>query len=119
MMRCTGNHRLKSYPSVSLYYANNDEEAKSLLSSCENRGYTYILDNSKATCREFTRVVMLMDESFSYDDDGFLRCKADGEFRVRRLFHGLNRAKTSLAVIVINNPEVFDVLLSITQGCHV
>ncbi len=116
MMRCTGNHRLRSYPSVSLCYAGNDEEAKTLLLSYGNRGYTYIADNSMATCREFDRVVMLMDETFRYDDDGFLRCSAEGEYRVRRLFHGLNRAKSSLAVIVVNNPEILDVLLTIAQG---
>lgn len=119
MMRCGGSHRLKSYPSVSVYYAGSNEEAGALLGGCEGRGYTYITDNSKATCREFDRVVMLMDENFYYDDDGYLRCRVRGEYRVRRLFHGLNRAKTSLAVIVIKNPAVFDVLLTIAQGSHI
>lgn len=116
MMRCSGNHRLKSYPSVSVYYAGNQDEAGILLDTCTSSGYTYIADNSKATCREFDKVVMLMDDTFGYDDEGYLRCSAEGEFRVRRLFHGLNRAKSSLAVIVINNPGVFDVLLTIAQG---
>ena len=69
-----------------------------------------------ATCREFEKVIMLMDETFGYDEDGYLRCSAQGEYRVRRLFHGLNRAKTSLAIIVRNNPEVFEVLLSVLQS---
>ena len=116
IMRCTGNHRLKSYPAVSLYYANGDEEESGLLDACIESGFTYIADNSKATCREFEKVVMSVDETFRYDEDGFLRCDAAGEYRVRRLFHGLNRAKTALAVIVKNNPEVFDVMLTITQG---
>ena len=116
VMQCTGRHRLKSYPSVSVYYAGNADEAKILLDSCTTSGYTYISDNSKATCREFEKVVMVMDETFRYDDEGYLRCDAQGEFRVRRLFHGLNRAKSSLSIIVTGNPDVFDVLLTIAQG---
>ena len=116
MMRCTGNHRMKSYPSVSLYYANNEKEAALMLNKCTASGYTYISDNALATCREFDKVVMLIDDSFSYDDEGFLRSSARGELRVRRLFHGLNRAKNALSIITVNNPKVFDILLSIAQG---
>ena len=119
VMRCTGNHRLKSYPSVSVYYAGNQDEAGILLDTCTSSGYTYIADNSKATCREFEKVVMLMDDTFRYDDEGYLRCDAEDEFRVRRLFHGLNRAKSALSIIVNNNPAVFDVLLTIAQGHRV
>ena len=115
-MRCKRCHRLKSYPSVSLYYACDDSEADLLLKSCTDKGYTYIADNSTATCREFDRVVMMMDENFFYDEEGCLRCSKIGEYRVRRLFHGLNRAKSSLAIIVKNNPGLFDLLLTITQG---
>ncbi|MBR5766276.1 MAG: ATP-binding protein, partial [Lachnospiraceae bacterium] len=116
MMRCTGNHRMKAYPSVSLYYANDEKEAALMLNMCTASGYTYISDNSQATCREFDSVVMLVDDTFSYDDEGFLRSSAEGELRVRRLFHGLNRARNALSVIVVNNPEVFSVLLNIAQG---
>ena len=116
IMRCTGNHKMKRYPAVMLYYANDEEEERRLLEACIEYGYTYIDDNIKATCREFDKVVMLMDETFGYDEDGYLRCGAEGEYRVRRLFHGLNRAKSSLGIIVRNNPEVFEVLLSVLQS---
>lgn len=116
IMQCHGNHRMKKYPAVMLYYANDEEEERGLLKMCIECGYTYIGDNDMATCREFEKVIMLMDETFGYDEDGYLRCSAQGEYRVRRLFHGLNRAKTSLAIIVRNNPEVFEVLLSVLQS---
>ncbi len=116
MMHLKDCHRLRSYPSVMLCYANNEQECDLLLTSCINGGYTYISDNSRATCREFEKVVMLIDDSFSYDSEGYLRCANLSEYGVRRLFHGLNRAKTGLAIIVLSNPEVFDVLLSIAQG---
>lgn len=122
IVNCKGTHRLKAYPSVSLYYANDTAEADILLEDSIRRGFTYISDNSLATCREFDRVVMLIDNTFRYDEEGFLRSsglpeneRSTGQ-NVRRLFHGLNRAKSAISVIVINNPSVFDVLLAIAQG---
>ena len=92
------------------------------------------IDISDATCREFDKVVMLIDESFFYDEGGFLRCgytrdaldavnigedtddtDTASESHVRALFHGLSRAKKNIAVVVKNNMSVFDVLLYILQ----
>ena len=71
------------------------------------------------TCKEFEKVVMVMDESFSYDREGYLRSagKADEKApnRVRNLFHGLSRAKNSVALVIKNNEEVLDVILAILQ----
>ena len=115
MMDYQGTHRKASYPSVRIFYANNTLEADIILKDSINDGYTYISDNSLATCREFDKVVMTMDKTFYYDEEGFLR-SSDTGLQVRRLFHGLNRAKTALGIIVIDNPAVFDVLLTIAQG---
>ena len=113
IMQCTGNHRMRSYPSVSLYYAKDEEETDILLNNLIMYGYTYIADSSKATCREFDKVVMVIDDMLYYDKEGFLRSKGEKGTHVRQLFHGLNRAKTGLAIIVKNNPEVFRTLLNI------
>lgn len=131
-MNCRGPHRMKAYPSVFIYYANDPAEADIILNDCIKSGFIHISDNSLATCREFDKVVMQIDESFYYDEEGFLRSAASGSgaaspvsgpetekdtgHNVRRLFHGLNRAKSALSVIVINNPDVFDTLLTIAQG---
>ena len=115
MMDYEGSHRKASYPSVRIYYANNTEEADIILKNSIGDGYTYISDNSLATCREFDKVVMTMDRTFYYDGEGFLRSSEAG-LNVRRLFHGLNRAKSALCIIVIDNPSIFDALLSIAQG---
>ena len=113
---------MKSYPSVSVYYANDPDEERIILEDCIKKGFTHISDNSLATCREFDKVVMQIDDTFYYDEEGFLRSrintetKKDTAHKVRRLFHGLNRAKSALSIIVIKNPGVFDILLSIAQG---
>lgn len=121
-MNYKGTHRMRSYPSVLVYYANNPDEADIILNDCIKRNFTFISDNTLATCREFDKVVMQIDDTFYYDEDGFLRSRRSSEtekdaaHNVRRLFHGLNRAKSALSIIVVNNPEVFDILLSIAQG---
>ncbi|MCR5405640.1 MAG: ATP-binding protein [Lachnospiraceae bacterium] len=121
-MNHKGTHRMKSYPSVSVYYANDPDEERIILDDCIKKGFTHISDNSLATCREFDKVVMQIDDTFYYDEEGFLRSrintetKKDTAHKVRRLFHGLNRAKSALSIIVIKNPGVFDILLSIAQG---
>jgi len=123
-----GNHR-QEYPSVALAYACDEAEEKRLLHVFEKKGYTCIRDAVTASCREFDRVVMLIDDSFAYDEEGYLRCTVcnsadtvenrEGENRsisgVRNLFHGLSRAKKSIAVIVRNNEIVFETLLSVIQ----
>ena len=61
---------------------------------------------------------MLMDDSFAYGDDGYLRAKASKgvtDFRVKNIFHGLSRAKECVAIVVLGNTQVFDALLWILQ----
>lgn len=129
------NYR-RDYPSVSLAYANDDNEANILLQNYEKDGFIYIWDDeilnenknidirnpllavksSTAACKEFDKVVMIIDESFYYNDDGFLRCSNNyKESRVRNLYHGLSRAKKNIAIVVKNNIHVFDTLLFILQ----
>lgn len=137
MMNMKKYRRRNEYPSVSLSYANTVEEMKKLLSTYINNGYTYIRDEKihgyeeenkhdiKASvdiCMEFDKVVMLIDDSFQYDEEGYLRTilskasAVNSEVSVvRNLFHGLNRAKTGIAIVVLDNEEVFERLLYILQ----
>ncbi len=135
LMRIKGRSRRGSYPSVSLSYAGDDNEAGMLLSAYAAEGYALIHDGElpadttienctgigEAVCKEYEQVMMLIDEAFFYDEDGYLREKNDrpqddGISGVRRLYHGLSRAKKKIAVVVKNNPEVFEGILSILQG---
>ena len=137
------NHR-KEYPSVSLNYANDIAEAERLLSSFMAEGYTYICDISTSiygenadifdkncvigvenvSFKEYEKVVMIVNSRFNYDDKRCLRsdnCEDKDETAspVRNLFHGLNRAKSKIALIVIENEAVFEVFLGIAQGWKV
>jgi len=79
------------------------------------------IEVSEATCKEYDRVVMLIDQSFEYDEKGYLRyanraiAEKERDSRVRNLFHGLSRAKESIAIVVEKNDSVFDRLLAIVQ----
>lgn len=127
-----GNHRM-DFPSVALAYANQPKEAEILLQNYEREGYIFIRDGAlnlpkmelvqqmgseAATCKEFDKVVMVMDASFWYDEKGYLRYeghRANTDSGVRNLFHGLSRAKEGVALLIIQNEPVFETLLSIVQ----
>lgn len=140
------NHR-EYYPSVGVVCANDWNEAFIFLQNYIQAGYVFIKDERicieerrqqqenvttqvvgaseiasicmpEAACKDFERVVMVIDESFSYTEDGYL--VADGEAKgqsskVRGLFHGLNRAKEQVALVVVKNRQVFERILRILQ----
>ncbi len=110
------------YPSVSIAYANDEYEADILIGNFTDAEYNLISANdvSSFTCKEFDKVVMLIDDSFYYDEKGYLRYNdtADDnneESMVRNLYHGLSRAKKNIAIVVKNNIDVFEELLYILQ----
>lgn len=132
----SGGRRRTRYTSVSVVYAQNPAETNIFLEDYQDREYIYLydrteaelsfevmeteseMDAAKATCKEFDRVVMVIDDRFYYDEEGYLRVRteAKGESPVRVLFHGLSRAKNRLAIVVENNQAVFGEILSVLQG---
>ena len=107
-------------------------------------GYTYIYDKATSiydenadisdkegiigienvSFKEYEKVIMIVNSRFNYDDKKCLRSNSDegrddGMSPVRNLFHGLNRAKSKIALIIINNEAVFEVFLGIAQGWKV
>ena len=122
------NHR-RYFPSVNILYARDDEEKNIIISSLIDDGYMYIYENDneltntlgaehidKAVSGEYEKVAMVLDEDFYYDDD-YLRSRENhGKRRVVNVFHGLSRGKEALAVVVKNNEELIENILSIVQG---
>ncbi|MCR5503501.1 MAG: ATP-binding protein [Lachnospiraceae bacterium] len=109
-------HR-RDYPNVSVEYGNDAAEAGRLLENYRNRGYEYI--SGSVTGREFDKVVMLLDDSFYYDEEGFLRSRGsatDGERnRIMELFHGLSRAKEKIALVIRGNLKLTEQIYMILQ----
>lgn len=129
LMSYTEKSHTKYYPSVSVAYANDDVEADILLRNYIAKGYVYIYDDKvypkdsnnmpgaisamSSTCKEYEKVLMVIDGSFTYDNEGFLRGRH--EECVRNIFHGLSRAKKEIAIVIKDNIYVMDMVLSILQ----
>ena len=67
--------------------------------------------------RDAEKIVVLLDEQYYYDEKGYLRsrCSAEKYSSVRKLFHLLNQAKESLALVVRENMAVYEVMMEILQ----
>lgn len=110
------NHH-RGYPSVEVAYANTEAELEIILDEFIKRGYIYIDDATNTTCKEFDKVLMIVDESYYYDEAGWLRYHEpdDKKFHVRNLFHGLSRAKNRIGIIVYHNPSMIRAILELVQ----
>lgn len=122
-----------TYPNVELNYANTTQEAQELLALYRRREYTFInyaendypyedfeedFDTERIIGREFDNVVMLMDDSFYYDETGKLHGapQPDPDILYPNLFYqGMTRVRERLALIVVDAPELFDKIVSIVK----
>lgn len=111
LVHISGNQKKNVYDCVSVSYAENEAQRDIFTEDYLKKGYCCPdADNGK----EYDKVVMVLDEAFYYSADGYLRCHR--EKAVSALFHGLNRAKTELALVVVNNGPVFGRIIQNLQG---
>ncbi|MBE6042085.1 MAG: AAA family ATPase [Clostridiales bacterium] len=129
------SERKYTFFDVSVNYANNIDEARQEIEYYRNGGYMFInacrkkddpfadLDDSAGCDRligqEYDKVVMLMDSSFSYDKDGFLKGipQPDPENIYPNLFYqGITRVREKLALVILDAPELFSKIASIIDG---
>ncbi|MBR2121992.1 MAG: DUF2075 domain-containing protein [Lachnospiraceae bacterium] len=124
------------YANVEVCYANTTAEAQELISYYRDKGYVFInysrpsfssspfegseedFDPRSVFGMEFDRVVMLMDSTFYYDEDGKL-CgipEPDPDLIYPNLFfQGVTRVREKLAVVIMKAPELFDKVVSILR----
>ncbi len=126
------------YSCVELNKANSPEEAKLMIEYYQNKGYIFINyteghndstpyfeykelanhDTHSVIGQEFDKVVMLMGDTFYYDKKGKLQGTDHSvpHYLYPQLFYqGATRARERLAIIVVNNPDLFDKMISIVQ----
>lgn len=122
------------YNNVSLAYANSVDEAKQIIEYFRHKGYTFInysksnyyyspyaiydedFDTHHVIGQEFDNVLMLMDKSFFYDDDGILRgvSHPNPDYLYPNLFYqGITRVREKIALVVVMAPELFERISSI------
>ena len=110
------------FSAVSLCYANNTLEAKQIVDYFNGKNFAFInysnsyknfggYDIHQVIGQDFDKVVMLMDDSFYYDEKGTLQAhqNANSEYIFNQLFYqGITRAKEKLALVVVDNKNLFD-----------
>lgn len=130
-------NRVDDYSSVQIAFAHDASEAMLLLGSFTKNGYTFInytgsaFYGSSFDCynhycagnnthtvigQEFDNVVMIVDNTFGYDENGVLRGRVhpNPDYLYRQLlFQGLSRVREQLAIIVVNNLDIFQKALEI------
>ena len=123
MMDLSRRKGKNGYPNIEVVYANDDTEAVCLMQGYMRQGY---LMNSDV--RDVNRLAVVIDERYYYDEDSYLRTRKicedayettcttmcrDRKSDVRILFHQLNQAKEKLAIVIKDNPEVYDTILNL------
>lgn len=117
LMHLTDRKTSKPYPHVSVVYANNEKEARTLLDDYISHNYQYksqIYNNTS----DIKRLVVLMDDRYYYDKNRYLRskyCNKKNWPDVRNLFHQMNQAKENLCIVVKENISVYEAILSLLQ----
>lgn len=133
-----------AYPDIDLRYADDYQEVYDILDYYHNKGYTFInysksnksnvkpnpywlyygaedYDTHHVIGQEFDNVVMLMDSSFYYDENGTLQGKThpNPDYFYNKLFYqGATRARERLAIVVIKNPELFKKMVAIIKPAN-
>lgn len=125
-----------SFKNVSISYANTVVEAQNIIEYYRNQGYVFInysksnhtsspyakyaedFDTHHVIGQEFDKVLMLMDNSFYYSEDGILQGieHPNPDYLYPNLFYqGITRVREKIALIIVNAPTLFEKIASILQ----
>lgn len=125
--------RTFDFDDVSVNYAGNISEARSMIGYFRDSGFLFIdarksrrdglfsayeekLRSNQIAGREYDKVVMLMDGSFSYDEDGYLRGipVPDPDDLYPNVFYPIiTRVRERLVLVILDAPELLRGVLSI------
>lgn len=124
--------RTKSFPNVKIIYADTYDYANELIEKYSKSGYKYISftpssirshnidklakgeNTHKVVGQEFDNVLMVINESFKYFEDGRLGAyehPVPNYLFAQLLYQGLTRVREKLIIIVLNNEILFEKLL--------
>ncbi|MCI9518786.1 MAG: ATP-binding protein [Clostridia bacterium] len=136
LMFLNDSSKKENYANVELLYVNDYKQANKLIEYFRGKGYEYIsfTPSTYYSCRmdklwkgtnthevigqEFDNIVMAFDDTFSYDDKGYLSATAhpNPDYLYKKLlFQGVTRVREKLALIVIDNQSVFENILNLLR----
>lgn len=140
LFNLNSNKTCLAYPSISILYANNQDEAITLLKNYTSNDYTFINYTSSTYYKgdfdvysniiyshnthyvigqEFDNVIMLMDKNFIYNENNKLvpfRHPNPNYIYSQLLLQGLTRTREKLTIIIIDNENLFKKILSIINN---
>ena len=99
----------RRFPHVTVFYANDDQEAANLIQDGKKQGYQHLLESEVAE-KAYDSVAIILDGNYFYDSKKYLRSK---KRTVRNLFHQLNSVKEKLMLIVKDNEPFYAMLLGL------
>ena len=99
----------RRFPHVTVFYANDDQEAANLIQDAKKQGYQHLLESEVAE-KAYDSVAIILDGNYFYDSKKYLRSK---KRTVRNLFHQLNSVKEKLMLIVKYNEPFYAMLLGL------
>jgi len=127
-------HCPMDYSNVSIAYANSVDEAKLIIEYYRSNGYIFInysksnyrhspyaqyeedYDTHHVIGQEFDNVLILMDDSFYYDESGILQGvpHPNPDYLYPNLFYqGITRVREKIALVVVDAPGLFEKITSI------
>lgn len=128
------------YDNVDILYANSIGEADVISNFYKKRGYTFItitpsqyvsnlidhysgnINSHQVIGQEFDKVIVILDNNFRYNGDGILQAKEhpNPDYLFPRLFYqNISRAREKLCIIVLDNSDLFEKLLSIKESIKI
>lgn len=126
-----------SYKNVSLNYANSENEACRIIEYYRKQGYTFInysksnfyhspyekykedFDTHHVIGQEFDNVLMLLDNSFYYNEKGILQGvkHPNPDYLYPNLFYqGITRVREKIALIIVEAPTLLENISSIFRN---
>ena len=99
----------RRFPHVTVFYANDDQEAANLIQDAKKQGYQHLMESEVAE-KAYDSVAIILDGNYFYDSKKYLRSK---KRTVRNLFHQLNSVKEKLMLIVKDNEPFYAMLLGL------
>ena len=126
-----------AYPNVTIAYANTVAEAQQIAAYFRKAGYVFInfsktnkgyspysqyeedMDTHHAIGQEFDCVVAVLDDAFYYSESGWLCAQQhpNPNYLYTNLFYqAVSRVREKMALVIVNNPKLYDGITSIFEG---
>lgn len=136
IMKIKSQDNIHDYSSVKILYAKNKSEANNIIRLHSDykfirftpsqyqtdslTGYGSELDYTthEVIGQEYDRVIVVMDETFVYDEHGLLNAKIhpNPDYKyTKMLFQALTRCREKLAIVVVGNETLFNAIFGIVN----